>query len=178
MSVRYAAAFRSTWHMNHCTRYGLSCNHTPVWKINLRRMWNFRFRQIGESVWFSFRQLNFFVAVGEWRSVSVNTTCKQSFQRVSFAFCVHRCSVASLLLVRILRVVDSPSEPLIFFVRHVIIYDVTQLNAAVKILCSKQWLNWLVYYVGTVFDLISEHALISGHPPFLYNKKKDILIFI
>ena len=37
-------------------------------------MWNFRFHQIGESVWFSFRQFNFFLAIGEWQSVSVNPT--------------------------------------------------------------------------------------------------------
>ena len=35
-------------------------------------MWNFRFRQIGESVWFSFQQFNFFLAIGDRRSVSVN----------------------------------------------------------------------------------------------------------
>ena len=27
-------------------------------------------------------------------------------------------------------------------------------------------------YIDTVFDLISEHALISGHPPFFEIKKK------
>ena len=33
--------------------------------------------------------------------------------------------------------------------------------------------------VGTVFDLISEHALISGNPPFfVLKKKKKIIIFI
>ena len=29
----------------------------------------------------------------------------------------------------------------------------------------------------TVFDLISEHALISGHPPFFEIKKLKILIY-
>ena len=31
--------------------------------------------------------------------------------------------------------------------------------------------------LNTVFDLISEHALISGHPPF-FVKKKKIFCFI
>ena len=51
---------------------GIVLYRTPVRKINLRRMWNFRFRQIGESVWVSFRQFHFCLAIGEWRSVSVN----------------------------------------------------------------------------------------------------------
>ena len=73
-------AFRSTWYRlwiitpreNRDTRYGLYHTPTPVRKINLRRRWTFRFCQIGESVWFSFRQLDFFLAIGEWRSASVN----------------------------------------------------------------------------------------------------------
>ena len=37
--------------------------HTSVRKINLRRMWNFRFRQIGESARFSFRRFDLALAV-------------------------------------------------------------------------------------------------------------------
>ena len=32
-------------------------------------------------------------------------------------------------------------------------------------------------FTNTVFDLISEHALISGHPQFFVNKKKIYLYF-
>ena len=32
--------------------------------------------------------------------------------------------------------------------------------------------------LNTVFDLISEHAHVSGHPPFFVNKKKSFFLII
>ena len=37
--------------------------------------------------------------------------------------------------------------------------------------------NYSLHYRYTVFDLISEHALISGHPPFFCIKKIIYLYF-
>ena len=57
--------------------------HTPVRKINIRRMCNFRFRQSGESLWFSFRQLNFILAIRKSRSRSVSANPAYVYNHVS-----------------------------------------------------------------------------------------------
>ena len=46
--------------------------HTPVRKINFWRTWNFKFSPNWRVCDFHFRQFNFCLAIGEWRSVSVN----------------------------------------------------------------------------------------------------------
>ena len=62
-------------------------------------------------------------------------------------------------------------------------YCFSLTNLSTNWLCKRigmetNHLLWSSETVNTVFDLISEHALVSGHPPFFEKKKIYIYIYI